>query len=351
MKKLVMVLIAILLMFGCITGVAQGYYTLTDIREQATNGWHKSYFDKYGREITVDIDIEVFGQDAAPVLKCVWPDYIEYDYDKNNPYLSVTNVKRYGGQRTVAFFSEGERLNLDQAYGMNYGNNLTLREAYNILKKHLECEGITTDEYVYEQPDVLSVLCNTSQTTGEVLSEAFYEGTLWPTLRELPLLAHIGTSFVKRKEPVLIPRMSFCVQSEDAFTINVLNLIEGEIIVEDIPLCSVEQVIRNLEKEIEDGYIQDVISLRFGYSLYNDPVTQSEKRVSAYDVECFYAVPSWVVGCKFMDDPEKNAEDNHSPDYITINAQTGKVPDYFDKSLYGKADTTYKGFISWEDLN
>ena len=48
---------------------AQEYYTLPEIREQAKDGWHETYTDKYGRETVVDIDVEVYGGENAPVLK------------------------------------------------------------------------------------------------------------------------------------------------------------------------------------------------------------------------------------------------------------------------------------------
>ncbi len=48
---------------------AQEYYTLPEIREQAKGGWHETYTDKYGRETVVDIDVEVYGGEKAPVLK------------------------------------------------------------------------------------------------------------------------------------------------------------------------------------------------------------------------------------------------------------------------------------------
>ena len=48
---------------------AQEYYTLPEIREQAKDGWHETYTDRYGRETVVDIDVEVYGEETAPVLK------------------------------------------------------------------------------------------------------------------------------------------------------------------------------------------------------------------------------------------------------------------------------------------
>ena len=39
---------------------------------------------------------------------------------------------------------------------------------------------------------------------------------------------------------------------------------EQKVIADDIPLCALNTVIQNIEKNIESGYIQNVISLRFG---------------------------------------------------------------------------------------
>ena len=46
---------------------AQEYDTLKEIREQAKAGWHEPYTDKYGRETTVDIDIQSL---AARLRRC-----------------------------------------------------------------------------------------------------------------------------------------------------------------------------------------------------------------------------------------------------------------------------------------
>lgn len=70
-------LLALLLALVCTAASAQEYYTLPKIREQAAAGWHETYTDKYGRQTAVDIDIQVFGDEKAPVLKIGLPDYQE----------------------------------------------------------------------------------------------------------------------------------------------------------------------------------------------------------------------------------------------------------------------------------
>ena len=82
MKKRFAVLLALLLTLVCSSVSAQEYFTLPEIREQAAAGWHKTYTDKYGRETVVDLDVEVFGEDVAPVLRIQ-----DMDDDWPNPDL------------------------------------------------------------------------------------------------------------------------------------------------------------------------------------------------------------------------------------------------------------------------
>ena len=71
MKKQFAALLAALFLLPTLA-LAQDYYTLPEIREQAKDGWHETYTDKYGRETVVDIDVEVYGGENAPVLKVGW---------------------------------------------------------------------------------------------------------------------------------------------------------------------------------------------------------------------------------------------------------------------------------------
>ena len=74
-------------------------------------------------------------------------------------------------------------------------------------------------------------------------------------------------------------------------------------VAEDIPLCSIEQIINSIEKEIKDGYIQSVYSLQFGYVVYSDP-NISDWTKSELEDEIFYLVPSWVAQCIFSENPK-----------------------------------------------
>ena len=129
MKKVFAILV--ILMLICTAASAQEYYTLPEIREQAAAGWHKTYTDKYGRETVVDIDVEVFGEDVAPVLKISHVDYKvnmemleegaegeddRFVINKNNPYASISGENRKDGRRTDIYASKGKLIDLDEPY-------------------------------------------------------------------------------------------------------------------------------------------------------------------------------------------------------------------------------------------
>lgn len=74
MKLLISIIMIVVFVCGYMSALAEDYCTLPEIREQAEQGWHETYTDKYGRVRQVDIDIEVFGEEKAPVIKACWDD-------------------------------------------------------------------------------------------------------------------------------------------------------------------------------------------------------------------------------------------------------------------------------------
>lgn len=364
MKKIwgVIALLAMMLLSGM--AQAQEYYTLPQLKEQAAKGWHEIYTDAYGRQTEVDIEIQVFGDENAPLLKVAFPEYVEFRLTHNNPYSTVSNVKAEGGSRTHIYRTFGEPVEFDESYGHSYGNDITLREMYDYLAELLDSAGIEAGDFVYEQPELFDVLCNVSQSTGDAITPAFYLVDLWPKLHDMPILTHAMGSFITQGWPDYDPHISFMMSDRDSYSLFVGTLLEKETVAADIPLCSLEQVIAGIEEEIKKGHIQRVYSLRFGYALYNDPLYQGNR--SAYEADCFYAVPSWVLECAYMENPKDtftyNYEEWIEKDSDTsersmvgfrpmvINAQTGVMLDPLDTSKNGRSDADYKGVILWEDI-
>ncbi len=360
MKRKIIALILAVLMLPTLA-LAQAYYTLPEVREQAKAGWHRTYTDKYGRETVVDIDIDVFGEDKAPVLRVGWHE--EYDGDLNDPQKTLKNamLKKGGNGYTTYASDYGEKIDLDKRYGEAYGMELTPREAYDIFRRILEAQGVSAENFLYEQPDEFEVRCSMSRKTEAVVAPARYLFHLWPTLYKLPIMGHINDGlYWGGTGPYCESSSIFRARSENEWAVLIHAFEEQERLAEDIPLCSVERVIESIEVQVRSGHIQEVRGLHLGFVMFNDPQIQTEKPTSCYDVESWYLVPTWLLECRYAQNPKNDYEDERrtiegeSPvsDVVMIHAQTGEVFKWMEGKVKGRGagDARYKGFIPWDEI-
>lgn len=353
MKTIMIALTIAITLLGTKTASAQDYYTLPEIKEQSLCGWHETYSDEYGRSINVDIEIDVFGNESAPVLLVGFPAYKEYRIENNSPFTAQKHARlKRGGQTTRIYeSSSGVKIELDRKYAENYGSTLTPQNVYDYMGELLNEQGITIDQFLYEQPKSVEILCSTSKKSDELLVPAFYVISLWQKLYELPILTHVNDSYFNRATvPSYMPSALFQMRNTEEFSLFVGTFVEKEVIQQDIPLCSVDQVIENAGEEIMSGHIQSVISLRFGYAVYNDPEISAGKPMTPLDVENWYLVPSWILECYYSKSPKSDYREDTSPKLVVFNAQTGKMVDPMDKSYRGCGDPRYRDFISWNDV-
>ena len=118
------------------------------------------------------------------------------------------------------------------------------------------------------------------------------------------------------------------------------------VIVDDVPLCGIEQVIHSIEEAIQKGYVRNVYTLRFGYCCYLD--------VNENIILC----PIWEVECDYMFKPEQNMADYKENSEVPIpsrlyyrtmivNAQTGEFmnPVELKEKLLDCPE-----IITWEDV-
>lgn len=235
MKRAIAAICALALMLACAAAQAQEFFTLPEIREQAAQGWHETYTDKYGRTRQVDIDIEVFGEETAPVIEACWGEPQIASFEGSSPHTAIQNARLSGkGVSTYPYESvRGMKVNPDEKYAEEYGNDLTVGEMYAFIQELLQEQGVE-QEYAWERP----------------------------------------------------------------------------------------------------------------YVIYSNPDEEWGKQGSAYDMDTWYLVPSWVMECYILEDPKVDQLKEYSPvREMTINAQTGKMMDYFDTSLYGRGDARYDQWL------
>ena len=108
---------------------------------------------------------------------------------------------------------------------------------------------------------------------------------------------------------------------ETSFILDTTWMGEEKRIQEDVPLATLEDVMRALEKRIEEGYIRDIYALRLGYVCYPDDISP--------DIYALY--PAWICDCIYANSPREQImknivtdafRENFRYEQIVVDAQT-----------------------------
>lgn len=108
---------------------------------------------------------------------------------------------------------------------------------------------------------------------------------------------------------------------ETSFILDTTWMREEKRIQEDVPLATLEDVMRALEKRIEEGYIRDIYALRLGYVCYPDDISP--------DIYVLY--PAWFCDCIYANSPREQImknivtdafRENFRYEQIVVDAQT-----------------------------
>lgn len=130
---------------------------------------------------------------------------------------------------------------------------------------------------------------------------------------------------------------------ETSFILDTTWMREEKRIQEDVPLATLEDVMRALEKRIEEGYIRDIYALRLGYVCYLDDTSP--------DIYALY--PAWVCDCIYANSPREQIMENIVTDafrenfryeQILVDAQTCDIQEGWidrDEGLYHAEPMTW----------
>ena len=164
------------------------------------------------------------------------------------------------------------------------------------------------------------------------------EGTYYISFRQkiggLPVYMEIGQKMlttdkthVTQETALKCSRVSWIningleYMDEGSFMLNATWMREEKRIQEDVPLATLEDVMRALEKRIEEGYIRDIYALRLGYVCYLDDTSP--------DIYALY--PAWICDCIYANSPREQIMENIVTDafrenfryeQIVVDAQT-----------------------------
>ena len=130
---------------------------------------------------------------------------------------------------------------------------------------------------------------------------------------------------------------------EESFMLNATWMREEKRIQADVPLATLDEVMRALEKKIEEGYIRDIYALRLGYVCYLDDTSP----------DTYTLYPTWVCDCTYANSPREQIEENDVTDafrenyryeQIFVDAQTCDIQSGWidrDEGLYHAKPMTW----------
>lgn len=186
------------------------------------------------------------------------------------------------------------------------------------------------------------------------------KGTYYISFRQklegIPIYAEIGHKMLTTNQTHITQEVALKCQrirgietntleymDETSFILDTTWMREEKQIWEDVPLVTLDEVMRALEKKIEEGYIRDIYVLRLGYVCYLDDTSP--------DIYALY--PAWICDCIYANSPREQIMENIVTDafrenfryeQILVDAQTCDIQSGWierDEGLYHAKPMTW----------
>lgn len=374
MKKIITFFVLIICNMICINCIAEEMDKFT---------WKKEYIID-GNIISVDIPIYILDENELEVYDCT--SYTEYiknpnSDDKNNVYSYNENLRELTkendgtSEADIEVYGKGTELrimlnNPEDLLGKNKNDNIKIKEygfyQYQVddkvtyaennemsleeAEKYLEeiVEYFIKDEYNGIDIDYIKIAGRGRKTksyTDEELGEyvdyypkGSYFFNYYQVLHKIPIMMTIIATLNNKQENKIYGDLfeywgttgGICqIMDRNAFWLTVKWMKVEKVHNEKVKLLPIENVISALEKEIEDGHIRNVYSLKLGYIIYLNE--ESPKTYTLY--------PMWVLDCDYVETKGGNIKvnpysqdirDGFSFERICINAETAEIVDFLN---------------------
>lgn len=368
MKKLLILLAALLLMSTA--ALAEDYVTLAQLREQASDGWHKTY-QAYGREVVAKADPSWMTEsDTCPIIEVEGVGFEEGD-ERFDMYLALPDSYIYAFPYSVGvdvlcrdnkylygltdymgkwrseehIYLNGETPdvlpeNVDLSYEeflARIDSDLSRLTGFHLSDFHIR--EVTTTSCSYKTKKV-----NGEATNGDPLTKT---GSWYLNGQQLFYGIPVVESSVAPDIPGGLLQYAYSVP--DYFYFQFKCMREKHIIKDDVPLLSYDAFIGKLEELIDAGKLRGVDEIAFGYLPYVNGNTH-------------VLLPTWRILGGYHENPnyEKKLMPYVDEDGATLypigyreyyfNAQTGDMID-IPKNERNDAilPNAYK-VLSWDDV-
>ena len=383
-------------MFG---SVRAEYIGINELQTEANIEWKKDYVDRYGRTVSVDVTpiipqvdkvpIQIMENQILPVENVlnIYPQSMVQEEKREEDNVIIMNYLNQDKNERGAVYicqSDGnlvlfeyddlntkinkETTKLESFSGIQYCSNEVDR-----LYPYLDGYDFTVQDsidYANQElgkffPDY-DLNLDVTWVTIVPNTRPCYNCTLRQKIDGIPILMGAGdiTYGANEKEMgfkfpkswktkgveywgyYISPIWGFIAYVDGGYQIQFRPLKKVASVVDDVPLCTLDEVISSVEKQIEKGNIRNVYEIRFGYCCYLD----ENEQIVLY--------PVWQIECDYFFNPKEEQkhyaemEDGQVTlglDYHTmiVNAQTGEFMNPADLK-----DNLLKcpDIITWNDI-
>ncbi|MEG0863926.1 MAG: hypothetical protein RSE58_03275 [Clostridia bacterium] len=362
MKKVVSLLFAMFFVFELSAARAGEAFNIAEVKSNTEERWQQTYHAK-GRDIAVDIEIEVPDAVRCPIFTTSFPENSEVDSSVPEYYQPLEHTREFGFRNDQYLFGiginslfwpvEGEG---NQAYPQKYlnsadvdwnaayaeNNPFTVGEAWNFFAQEMErCYGAEASKELFLESLVLRGAMrrfnDKTSEYGEITGVmGGYTFNCFQSFYSIPVLAGVPSTFLSNatsaESKAIAPFFTATISNENSFDFMFMRSAIKEEKIADVPLCSFDKARAAFEDLIESGNIRQVYTVRLGYSLFID----HQKK------DVLWAVPCWVAECEYY----KSAKEERNPKFdkielfekdpntrkLIVNAQTGELINPNDKS-------------------
>lgn len=327
MKRIIILFFALLV--SAVTGAAaeQEYCSIREVREQAEKLFNGSKeIEIEAKDGSCAVSIEIPDVENVPVIRITRPRQDDgpeapengivreppEGYQGVNWRVSVNREELYGQIRNTA------RIILPGPDAFADGSPFTMTEAIDFTDRVLEHLADRGWEYrlsswrAYSLPYKAkgSKAGPVPDTDHPLDGHGYYRLEYDQVLHGIPYCGSVffsTTTQYDRRTALIAGTCSFSVFSPDCYQYTLFAAAENGVLDEDIPLCPLEKVIRELKlfcRNQENNHLR----LRFVYKAWDDPENREGDQI---------LLPAWVL------ESDWNSAENVN-EIVCVNAQTGK---------------------------
>ena len=353
---------------------AQSYCTLSELREETKDGWQQDVENSRGEVVHVSANIAVPQAETFPVstfeFVCldkattnddsIWWDTMDEQYGEINLNKETAEGLIYYESRELLFSGQAE----NNPWSSDDAFNFAVEKIQSICpdaayinagalaySRAYKTRNLSWDEYIslHRSSEALDY-------DSPLDSKGLYEIWLMPLLNGIPV------------HDTNIPRSYARIQDQDNFSIRCRVYKATGNKVENIPLCPWSKVKQAIEKEIKEGRLREIYSIRLCYlEMFNSMAAYQswQKRGDVTRIAC----PMWIVHGAIFDDASSELNASYAvkeawPDYhkeqvvlqnsslyFLINPQTGEMlGSDWKESEFNDKTVVAPSYLGWDDV-